>query len=101
VPPDVLYGIARHFFIYVMLTVLFAFAMILDGISMIDAVSVAVSTMGSVGPGFGIAGATSTYALLPPFSKTVACFAMFLGRLEIFTVLALLQPEFWRWRKAW
>ena len=101
VPPDVLYGIARHFFIYVMLTVLFAFAMILDGISMIDAVSVAVSTMGSVGPGFGIAGATSTYALLPPFSKAVACFAMFLGRLEIFTVLALLQPEFWRWHKAW
>ncbi|WP_462331809.1 TrkH family potassium uptake protein [Schwartzia sp. (in: firmicutes)] len=100
-PPEVLYGIARHFFIYVMLDVLFAFAMILDGISMIDAVSVAVSTMGSVGPGFGIAGATSTYALLPDFSKVVACFAMFLGRLEIFTVLALLQPEFWRWHKAW
>lgn len=101
VPPEVLYGVARHFFIYVMLDVIFAFVMILDGISMIDAVSVSVSTMGSVGPGFGIAGATSTYALLPNFSKIVACSSMFLGRLEIFTVLALLQPEFWRWRKSW
>ena len=96
-----LFNITRHFFVYVMLDVIFAFFLIFDGIGMIDAVSVSVSTMGSVGPGFGIAGATSTYALLPMFSEAVACFAMFLGRLEIFTVLALLTPEFWRKGRRW
>ncbi|MBQ9364804.1 MAG: TrkH family potassium uptake protein, partial [Schwartzia sp.] len=100
-PEQVLFNIARHFFVYVMLDVLFAFFLIFDGISMIDAVSISISTMSSVGPGFGIAGATSTYALLPTFSEAVACFAMFLGRLEIFTVLALLTPEFWRKGKRW
>lgn len=100
-PEQVLFNIARHFFVYVMLDILFAFFLIFDGISMIDAVSISISTMSSVGPGFGIAGATSTYALLPTFSEAVACFAMFLGRLEIFTVLALLTPEFWRKGKRW
>ena len=68
---------------------------------MVEAVSVAVSTLGSVGPGFGLEGAMSTYALLPPASKAFACIVMFLGRLEIFTVIALFTPEFWRRRKGW
>lgn len=100
-PPQILFNIARHFFVYVMLDVLFAFFLIFDGIRMIDAVSVSISTMASVGPGFGIAGATSTYAILPPFSKAVACVSMFFGRLEIFTVLAILTPEFWHKGKSW
>ena len=101
VPGQIVFNVARHFFVYVMMDVLFSFFLIADGISMIDAVSVGVSTMGSVGPGFGIAGATSTYAILPPFSKAVACVSMFLGRLEIFTVLALFTPEFWYKGKGW
>ncbi len=100
-PPQILFNIARHFFVYVMMDVLFAFFLIFDGIRMIDAVSVSISTMASVGPGFGIAGATSTYAMLPTFSKAVACVSMFFGRLEIFTVLAILTPDFWRKGKSW
>ncbi|MBR6710284.1 MAG: TrkH family potassium uptake protein [Selenomonadaceae bacterium] len=101
VPDDVLYGVARFFFAYVMLDVLFALVMLLDGIDLIDAVSVSISTMGSVGPGFGIEGATSTYALLPDFSRACACIFMFLARLEIFTVIAMLTPEFWSREKGW
>ncbi|MBQ9614907.1 MAG: TrkH family potassium uptake protein, partial [Selenomonadaceae bacterium] len=101
VPDDVLYGVARFFFAYVMLDVLFALVMLLDGIDLIDAVSVSISTMGSVGPGFGIEGATSTYALLPDFSRACACVFMFLARLEIFTVIAMLTPEFWSREKGW
>ncbi len=101
VPGQIVFNVARHFFVYLVMDVGFAFFLICDGISLIDAVSVGVSTMGSVGPGFGIAGATSTYAILPTFSKIVACVSMFLGRLEIFTVLAILTPEFWRKGKGW
>ncbi|MBR3051016.1 MAG: TrkH family potassium uptake protein, partial [Selenomonadaceae bacterium] len=65
------------------------------------AISVSVSTMASVGPGFGIDGATSTYALLPSLSKFCACGFMFLSRLEIFVVLALFSPSFWQKSKNW
>ncbi len=101
VPDEVLYGVARFFFAYVILDVLFAFVLLLDGIGLVDAVSVSISTMGSVGPGFGIEGATSTYSLLPDFSRACACIFMFLARLEIFTVIALLTPEFWSRTKGW
>ncbi len=101
VPDEVLFGVARFFFAYVVLDITFAFIMLADGISLIDAISVSVSTMGSVGPGFGIEGATSTYALLPDMSKAFACIFMFLARLEIFTVLAMLTPGFWGRTRGW
>ena len=75
--------------------------MLADGLDLIDAVSVSVSTMGSVGPGFGIEGATSTYALLPDMSKAFACIFMFLARLEIFTVLAMFTTGFWGRKRGW
>jgi len=101
VDEDVVYGAAKFFFAVVVLDVLFAAVMMFDGIEFTDAISVSVSTMASVGPGFGIEGATSTYALLPSFSKFCACGFMFLSRLEIFTVLALCSPSFWHKSKNW
>ena len=98
---DVVYGAAKFFFAVVMLDILFAAVMMFDGIDFVDAISVSVSTMASVGPGFGIEGATSTYALLPSLSKFCACGFMFLSRLEIFTVLALFSPSFWNSSKNW
>ena len=98
---DIVYGAAKFFFAVVMLDVLFAAVMMFDGINFVNAISVSVSTMASVGPGFGIEGATSTYALLPSFSKFCACGFMFLSRLEIFTVLALCSPSFWHKSRNW
>lgn len=101
VDEDVVYGAAKFFFAVVVLDVLFAAVMMFDGIDFVNAISVSVSTMASVGPGFGIEGATSTYALLPSLSKFCACGFMFLSRLEIFTVLALFSPSFWHKSKNW
>lgn len=98
---DVVYGAAKFFFAVVVLDVLFAAVMMFDGIDFVDSISVSVSTMASVGPGFGIEGATSGYSLLPDFSKLCACGFMFLSRLEIFTVLALFSPSFWDKSKSW
>ena len=98
---DIVYGAAKFFFGVVMLDVLFAAVMMFDGIEFTDAISVSVSTMASVGPGFGIEGATSTYSLLPSLSKFCACGFMFLSRLEIFTVLALCSPSFWNKSQNW
>ncbi len=101
VSDETLRGVARYFFAYVLTDIFFALVMIIDGIPLGDAVAVSISTLGSIGPGFGLAGAMSTYELLPPMSKIAACFVMFLGRLEIFTVLVMFTPEFWRRKKGW
>lgn len=98
---DVVYGAAKFFFAVVVLDVLFAAVMMFDGIDFVNSISVSVSTMASVGPGFGIEGATSGYNLLPSLSKFCACGFMFLSRLEIFTVLALCSPSFWDKSKSW
>lgn len=92
---DVLYGVARFFFVYAMLDVLWALLLIFDGVDIFDAIGISVSTMGSCGPAFGQFGATCTYSALPVMSKVVVCISMLLGRLESFTVLALLMPSFW------
>ena len=84
-----------------MFIVLWALLLTADGISMFDAIGISISTMGSVGPGFGIVGATCTYSGLSDYAKTILCFSMLLGRLEIFTLLALLSPHFWRQKKGW
>ena len=97
---DVLYGVARFFFVYVMLDILWTVLLVFDGIPIFDALGVAITTMGSCGPSFGLFGATCTYADMPSFSKAVVCLSMLMGRLEIFPVLALLMPSFWK-RRVW
>ena len=101
VDENIVYGAAKFFFVVVVMDIIFAFVMMFDGIEFTDAISVSVSTMASVGPGFGIEGATSTYALLPNLSKIFACIFMFLSRLEVFTVLVLFTPQFWKNPKGW
>ena len=101
VDEDIVHGAAKFFFAVVVLDVLFAAVMMFDGIDFVNSISVSVSTMASVGPGFGIEGATSGYSLLPSLSKFCACWFMFLSRLEIFTVLALMSPSFWDKSKNW
>ncbi|MBR6013219.1 MAG: TrkH family potassium uptake protein [Selenomonadaceae bacterium] len=98
---NVVYGAAKFFFAVVAMDILFAFVMMFDGIDFVNSISVSVSTMASVGPGFGIQGATSTYDLLPDFSKISACIFMFLSRLEVFSVLVLFTPSFWNNPKGW
>ena len=98
---DIVHGAAKYFFAIVVMDISFAAVMMFDGIDFVHAISVSVSTMASVGPGFGLAGATSTYALLPSLSKLFACVFMFLSRLEVFTVLVLFSPSFWQKSKNW
>jgi trk system potassium uptake protein TrkH len=54
--------------------------------------------MGNVGPGLGTVGPNQNYAFIPDAGKLVLTGLMLIGRLEFVTVLALLQPMFWRWR---
>jgi len=64
-------------------------------LSVLEGVSAAASTLGNVGPAFGIAGPMASYAPFPDSSKLIMVFLMWAGRLELFPVLVLLTRGYW------
>lgn len=66
------------------------------GLDMISAFSSVAACLFNVGPGLGLVGPVSNYASVPVLGKWVLIFCMLLGRLEIYTMIVLLVPEFWR-----
>jgi trk system potassium uptake protein TrkH len=64
----------------------------------ITALSSVLACIGNVGPGFGQVGPLANFAAIPWEGKSVLAFLMLAGRLEIFTILVLFMPSFWRWR---
>jgi trk system potassium uptake protein TrkH len=65
-----------------------------NGVDQVTAFSAVAATINNLGPGLG--DVSVTYTNLADVNKWVLCFAMLLGRLEIFTLLVLLMPAFWR-----
>jgi trk system potassium uptake protein TrkH len=68
------------------------------GIDFETAMGSVASTLGNIGPGIGTVGPIYSYAHFPDAVKWILSFLMLLGRLELFTVLILLTPYFWRMR---
>jgi len=66
------------------------------GYDLVTAISVALSVTSNVGPALGAAGPGSHFADFPDYAKYGLCFCMLAGRLDVFTILVLLQPKFWR-----
>jgi trk system potassium uptake protein TrkH len=61
-----------------------------------DAASAVATTMGGIGPGFGLVGPMGTYAQLPETSKILLIFLMWAGRLELFPVIVLFVRSYWK-----
>ena len=72
------------------------FVATVDDVDMLTALSAALSCVGNIGPGFGLVGPTENYQFLSGASKWMLSIGMLFGRLEFFTVLAILTPSFWR-----
>jgi len=79
---------------YVALFVLMMLILMFNGLDQVTAFSAVAATINNLGPGLGEVSAN--YASLSDFNKLLLCFSMLLGRLEIFTLLVLLMPAFWR-----
>ncbi len=69
---------------------------LLDPVDLTTAFMASLACVSNVGPGLAMVGPTENFGFLSPGSKVVLSFAMLLGRLEFFAVLALLVPGFWR-----
>lgn len=63
---------------------------------LIDSASAVAATLNNIGPGLGIVGATQNYAYFSSINKTLFVWLMMIGRLEIFAILVLFAPSFWR-----
>ncbi len=79
---------------YVALFVIMMMVLMFGGVDQITAFSAVAATLNNMGPGMG--DVSANYASLSAFNKWVLCFSMLLGRLEIFTLLVLFMPAFWR-----
>ena len=85
------------FFLFYMLTFAVCSAIvILLGADLITGISATAATLGNVGPGFNAVGPMANFADLHPLSRIVLTAAMWIGRLEVITVLVILRPEAWR-----
>ncbi|RQD82242.1 TrkH family potassium uptake protein, partial [Methanosalsum natronophilum] len=96
VTDNVLNSIMAFILIYFLIFVIGAVILALLGLDMISAISASIATLGNVGPALGILGPMEGYSAVPDIGKLVLTANMLVGRLEIFTVLVLLTPEFWR-----
>jgi trk system potassium uptake protein TrkH len=88
--------IMNFLLIYLMVFVLGSFALALDGYDMLTSFGAAATALGNVGPGIGRIGPIDNFAFFSPFAKVLLSVLMLLGRLELFTVLVLFSPFFWR-----
>ena len=90
-------AVMGFFFLFLLCFAIIATLLTFIGLDTVTALSAAASAVSNVGPGLGqIVGPVGTYAGLPDSAKWILSFGMLLGRLEIFTVIILFTPTYWR-----
>ena len=97
VPETVMDAVMGFFYLYILCFVILAMGLSFFGLDFTTALSGAATAISNVGPGLGeIIGPMGDFSRLPDGAKWAMCFGMLLGRLELFTVLVMLNPQFWR-----
>jgi trk system potassium uptake protein TrkH len=94
VQTEVISAVWSFFAVYMFCFVLIWLALLATNLDFISAFSAVVATMNNLGPGLGEV--ASDYGVVSEAGKLVLCLAMLMGRLEVFTLLVLLTPAFWR-----
>ncbi len=96
VPNNIVFAVLGFIFLYFMTVATLTFALLISGLDFISAFSAIIACINNAGPGLGVVGPASNYGVLTDFQTWVCTIAMLVGRLEIFTVLILFTPHFWR-----
>ncbi|OGS96629.1 MAG: potassium transporter Trk [Gallionellales bacterium RIFCSPLOWO2_02_FULL_57_47] len=96
VPNNIVFAVLGFIFLYFMTIVTFTFVLLISGMDFITAFTAVLASINNCGPGLGSVGPSSNYAGLNDFQTWVCTIAMLIGRLEVFTVLILFTPHFWR-----
>lgn len=96
VPREVVTNVLGFFILFVMVFALGVMLLAALGLDMPTSFGASIAALGNIGPGLGAVGPTDNYAALPAAAKWILTTLMLMGRLEIFTVIILLSPFFWK-----
>lgn len=93
---EIVHRVLAFAFAYIALIIFSCLVLTLDGVGFEESVGATISAISNVGPGLGSLGPVSNFADVPVISKWFLSFLMMVGRLEIFTVLTIVLPGFWK-----
>jgi trk system potassium uptake protein TrkH len=96
IPQAILRAVFTLVALYLLTYFFVGLALVVLGVDLVTGFSAALACVGNIGPGFGAVGPMANFASLPTASKLILTAGMWLGRLEIVTVLALFHPDVWR-----
>ncbi len=96
VPEDVMRSVLGFLALYVLLFAACSVILAGMGVDFVTSFGAVAATIGNIGPGFGTVGPVENFAHIPATGKWLLIWCMLLGRLEVYTVIILLVPEFWR-----
>ncbi len=90
-------SIISFVFLYIIIFFIITTLLSISGLDFVTSISGAATSISNVGPGLGgMIGPNGNFSLLPDFSKWILTFGMILGRLELFAIIVLFIPSFWR-----
>jgi len=96
IPLDILNSVRGFFILYLSVFIVAVIIMSSLGLDIFSSFASVAATLGNVGPGFGLVGPVQNYLSVADLGKWVLSFCMLTGRLEIYTVIILLAPAYWR-----
>ncbi len=96
VPDAVINGVLGFLALYIIIFALCSVALSAMGVDFVTSFSAVAASIGNIGPGLAMVGPAGNYADIPYFGKWLLAWLMLLGRLEIYTIIIFLVPEFWR-----
>ena len=96
VPKELLEGISIYLSIYITIFLILICCVSLEMPDFVSAFSAVTATFNNIGPGMGVVGPTCNYANISSVNKIILSFSMLLGRLEIFPILFLFSPNFYK-----
>lgn len=93
---SIISNIFAFFIAYILIALLSILIMLLLGLDLWSSIGCVSATINNIGPGFGIVGPIRNYASVPEIGKWILSLLMLIGRLEVFTVIIILMPSFWK-----
>jgi trk system potassium uptake protein TrkH len=93
---SIVFAVLGFIFLYFMTVTTLVFALMGSGLDFISSLSAIIACINNAGPGLGVVGPAGNYSVLTDFQTWVCTLAMLAGRLEIFTLLIIFTPHFWR-----
>jgi len=96
VPDEMVQAVVVFFLFYLLVFSICTGIVVALGADIVSAISGTIACLGNIGPGFNLVAPMASYADLHPASRVTLTLAMWIGRLEVLTVLVVLRPEVWR-----